>query len=975
MTNGTVKAPVSDPLPAIATAMTPLLLLSHSHGALTPFNAFRSPLSANDNESASDNARAGDNASAMDGDAQSRHGAVSSDTVSDGPLPRGALGKPVWGRAQLVSDLELRLGLPAFSGGQQSEQSRETSRVLAWAARMQALVDGKPFYAASFSVDPLGTARTVLAWRDALRSCAWQGNAIPNGGPRLDAIAALEAQHAPVMPPNLQDRALHVASALAERRHPVYPELYLGDVEGAWPPCFQRVFAALRSSGTVIHVLEPALPQAPAHSDLGKLQRALDSDAACQPVTLTGDGSIVLIDCETSVEGAQCAAAIVASWDSPTSVVIRGSEEHLLARALEIQQLPSQGLYGSSPWRAALQVLPLALELAFEPKDPQRVLELLNIPGGPFAGVVGRHLTRALLRSPGVGGRAWQEAKRKLQELGPERVPEGSLDALTTWLETRGADPVRGAPRAELLDVVSRVHVWLASRLVETVTHPNLHSTVRTAAEQCDQLTAALALDSRDVWDLVHVRRVVEFVMSSGAALELEAESVGRVPAVSSATALRAPVSNLLWWMFTHDYEFPVTVPWRAHERAALSAAGIALPDLALQLSHRAASLRRSVFCVRDKLILIAPRTSAGEPRAPHPLWDELVARCGLDTRSRALITCTADALLRRESLPIQLPQVEPQVISPLPLPKAHGTWKVELQKPIAFERYSASSLSSLLGCQLQWALTSLAGLSSEEQALSSQHLLNGMLGHRLIEELYAAGAFDAGAEDFQIRAEAVLTDLIEGEGAVLLRPGKAHELSQIRRQLVKAACRLQKLLTEGGLRIVSLEESFEAPWRSGVLFGRWDLLVEDENAQRLVIDVKWGYRKYADQLKRGKALQLAAYGHALRKDAADVIPAAYYALSPPRLLGTSASVPNVEHVSGPSLEHTWARIERTLPMVEKRVASGVFRMNGPRALPLLDDLGVPEAERETHYDIVPQEACEYCRFPTLCGKRWEGYS
>src|SRR5690606_33292064 len=101
-------------------------------------------------------------------------------------------------------------------------------------------------------------------------------------------------------------------------------------------------------------------------------------------------------------------------------------------------------------------------------------------------------------------------------------------------------------------------------------------------------------------------------------------------------------------------------------------------------------------------------------------------------------------ALFCRESSPLQLPQVETQVISPLPLPKAHGTWKVELGKPFIFERYSASSLSSLLGCPLQWALTSLAGLSSEEQALSSQHLLNGMLGHCLIEELYAAGAFDA---------------------------------------------------------------------------------------------------------------------------------------------------------------------------------------------------------------------------------------
>src|SRR5690606_25020648 len=67
----------------------------------------------------------------------------------------GQLGRPVWNPRQLLTDLELRLGLP------HPEVSRGV-RVQEWSKRLAARCADPsrpaPFYAAAYAVDPTGTA-------------------------------------------------------------------------------------------------------------------------------------------------------------------------------------------------------------------------------------------------------------------------------------------------------------------------------------------------------------------------------------------------------------------------------------------------------------------------------------------------------------------------------------------------------------------------------------------------------------------------------------------------------------------------------------------------------------------------------------------------------------------------------------------------------------------------------------------------
>lgn len=868
---------------------------------------------------------------------------------------QGALGRPVWGPQELLRDLELRLGL---AGGPESPLALRTAQ---WAARMDRVAEQPWFYSASFAVDRLGTALAVLELRDALVNAGWNGRAVANGGPRLEAVAELEALDLISVPPGTGDRVVQAAAALESRTGDrcLYERLTLAETVGCWSGAWNRLFRAIARAGTELDQLTVTLPGAPQETDLGKVQAALSAKGDLRSGgRLRGDGTFVLLTAETSGEAAEAGAALLRGSAVADCVVIREGDASALDHAFLLQKLPTLGLAPPSRWRPALQLLPLALELAFEPKDPFRVLELLSLPQGPFMGRVGRRLARALTRSPGIGGRAWEEAKARLAEPRDE-----TLKQIEAWLETPGADPVLGATKAELLRLIDRVRAFLTGQIARRPEDVTLFA----AVEHVDAVVAALTADARESFDLVSARRLAEFALGAGARTELLPEAAGRIAHVSSAQALWVARETVLWWPFCGNAAQGLMRGWRRHELLALQRAGLPVSQVGQLERQRWRGWRRAVGAATSRLILVAPRCIAGQRQRAHPLWDEIVARLGLDEAAQARVTRGADSLL-------SAPNIDAEFLEPLPLPAATSTWEVALEETPRFSPYSAASLSALLACPLRWGLERLAGLESEDPGLPPPHLLAGTLGHRLFEELALEGVLAAENGEFSGRAERVVDTLIEREGALLLRPGKAHERAQRRQQLVAAAGALRELLVSNQLSVFAVERPFEVPWRDASLTGRWDLLVSTAAGSRGVIDIKWGQSGYKRLLESGTALQLATYMKALELLEGTEAFAAYFSLRTQRLFGLSGTaLEGMLVVRGPDLSQTWQRIERTLGLVEARVASGRLDVTGIRdALPLLESLRVPAAQQADYFSTFSDQICEYCRFSGVCGRRWE---
>ena len=873
----------------------------------------------------------------------------------------GALGVARVGPGELLCDLELRLGVGLAS-------MPEPVRVAAWAERMARIAPSERFYSRSFAVDPLGTARALLELRDELVEAGWKGEQILDGGSRLDAVAELESLPGPSLPGDA-DRLAALEQAVESAGIRLYDEIRLAEPEELWPSRWQHIFVSLASSGTAVRVAADDLPGAAPDSDLGRVQSALRDRCASRERSLDGDGSFVLLEAETSWEAARATAALVGTFPAEQVVVVRDHEASVLDHAFEVQGLRWQGRVSRTPWRAATQVLPLALELAFEPKDPYRVLELVTLPAGPFRGAAGHRLARALVQSPGVGSPAWVRAK---SELGESAVAEDLPTRIDEWLERPGADPVAGAPKDDLLEVIERVRGWVTSRIMASPDDP----TLLLAAGQAAAMRAILEKDPRVLLGVVEVRRLVESVLASGTRRELSEEQAGRSDHVAHPGALRAPREVVVWWSFVNDGSSLSRRRWRAHERKALLDAGIVLPDPRVVLAERGRDFRRAILAATKRVVLVVPQTSAGKRWTPHVLWDEIAALVQIDDATRERLTLNVKALRDGSRSGRLLPFLPFRVVAPLPLPGGNAVWQLQDGERISLGRLSASSLGALLGCPLQWALGYGAGLREGGHTLPRLHQLNGELGHRLVECLHLQGAFGS-AEDAELegRATTILEKLIESEGAVLLRPGMAFERAQLQSQLVRAVRELSRMLRASGLRILAVEQQVEAPFRDKTLLGRLDLLVGTDAGVRAIVDMKWGFRSYRELLQAGRALQLAFYGFAHSAGSnLELIEAAYFSLSRGRLLAVSPALwSECDTVDGPGIAGTWRLVERSLATAEEAIGAGSLPVSGLRkSLPLLEAFGVSPGERAAHYSLEAGKACEYCRFDALCGRRWE---
>ena len=123
-----------------------------------------------------------------------------------------------------------------------------------------------------------------------------------------------------------------------------------------------------------------------------------------------------------------------------TVILASDGDTALLDHALRARCVPALGLSASSPWRGALQVLPLAFAAAWQPFDPRVLLNLFLLPRPPVAAWVARRLARALSEEPGVGGRAWREAWAQIEERSLEINTQSDADIARRKTDTTLAE-------------------------------------------------------------------------------------------------------------------------------------------------------------------------------------------------------------------------------------------------------------------------------------------------------------------------------------------------------------------------------------------------------------------------------------------------------------------------------------------------------------------------------------------------------
>lgn len=864
---------------------------------------------------------------------------------SDGP---SASGSPVVGPLGLMELLETALGL----GGPQQPQ---VVRIAAWQRKLEAANDAPRFWSASFTADPWATARLVLSWRDGLVESGWS----PATGwtaSRLADLAAAELTDLP-LPQGLADRLAAVRAGLDGRARKMISRLRLIDGRADLPPGWRALIDALESLGVAIEDV-PLTARADPNTALGRAQRYI-LDGSHTP---TGpDGSLLRLVADTPLLAAEAMAAWLPLSSAETSValVAQGGQTQLLDDVLALHGQPRAGLAPRSPFRGALQVLPLAFQIAWPPFDAHAVMDLLALPRPPIARRAARRLAAVLTEAPGVGGPEWLAAWHAIEEAelaaasddaGREKARQ-RLARWRSWVEPLVVGP-EGLSLQQVLAVASRVSAWGGA--MESATGQVYYRQAAQLAEGVAEAARRLGLATfpRTLLD-----RIIDQALADGACDPTVTAECAAWRAVPHPGGVWNGVDVVAWWNFNDTGERPPASPWSRAERRDLAAAGCEPDQPATAARRLAASWERAILNARRQVVLVRSTFTADGQDARHPLAHRLAPILRREADVIRIETC-----LESEALDVGQHQLTRVPVTATALPISTARWPLPAGFAARLEDRveSATAFEDLFACHLAWALKHVARVRpGRSQSIPDHNRLLGNLAHRLAKEIFRPGPPPTPAEAIA-RTEALLDTVVDQAAAPLRAPGAAAEFAFARRRLPEAMGALARTLADNGLTVEGTEHAVEGVF-DGVLQvrGSIDLLAHDAAGRRVVIDLKWtrSERTRIEELEAGRAVQLATYAAMVTPDVS--AGAGYFLLNQRQFITLSSgglagrTVEGVLDIAGTwtAVVESWSRW-RAHAHAEGLVATGVDGAEalGPENLPLIREV-----------------RCDWCDYATVC--------
>ena len=769
---------------------------------------------------------------------------------------------PVFGPLGLLNLLETRLGLLRA-------ECTQAQRVTQYRECLKRCDTPDRFYHASFEIDPIGASASLLSWRDDWYLHGWNGELPSGAGVRIADMAAVENITRNLLFPSLGERLVRVAESLSRQQSKI-ESVELVDPMEMFPKRWREVLAKLP-----IRSVRTYGPSADEKTVLGTLQIALKSAHEGKKtngkIAWSNDGSLRVVRAETGLVAARWVAQTFTSRQEEVAIVAE-QDRSLLDATLDAVDMPRQGFQDSSPLVPALQVLPLALAMVWDPLDVYALLQFLSHPIGPVPSFVRRRLAEVIAECPGIGGPRWREAIEAIERPDPKHAAEISA-ALAFWVEHPRYRPEQGAPLTVVLEKTRGIRDYFAAGLSDQ--DPVRRAANATGYGQAIAVAAALdalAAQGESSITPVELEALVSHCTAHGAPNFAMYAQVGCVPSASDPSALIEPFDRVIWWQMGAP-SLPSHYPWNRSELDTLARAGVDLPHLDEVLARRGQDWLRPILNTRKQLVLVLP--PPGEEM--HPLWQEI--QWFVDgVRPEPL----EDLVTGRAGEDL------PEVALAL-LPRRRRWWTLSPEVTIPRRPHeSYSSLNAFLNVPYQWVLKYSARLNpSTLLAVADENRLYGNLAHRLIDRFFRTEGAQALRGDalkawFSRQFDVVVAE----EGAVLLMPGRRTDYERLRSALGRALEEIQRQFVAAGVDRVEPERVLAGTFPGGDLEGQADLVVRNKAGQQAIVDMKWaGANGYQDRLAKNRHLQLAVYAEMLRQETGAWPQVSYFILEASRLL------------------------------------------------------------------------------------------
>jgi RecB family exonuclease len=663
-------------------------------------------------------------------------------------------------------------------------------------------------------------------------------------------------------------------------------------------------------------------------------------------------------------ESARIAAAWVASQPKDTLpnlvVICPPRNRGILKTAFEARGIPFGGDHSEVSYaRPSLQVLILALNLAWAPKDPALALALITSERSPVPGKLRRKLIESLNSSKAIGGTKWNQAleaalEERLKEITEveeqEKLKRGA-ERVREWFSAPAFALQDGIPQKEVQAILTRVRNWLLPQERETKNIVDLLS----------------ALVSNLGEEKVTQERLFQHLMEAvgdGVASLLDPARAQGPRVVDSPAAISAPADTILWWDFVEAAAGIERDPFFAKsEIERLKAQGIEWPDFGARLIEQGASFHRGVRMASSRVLFFhALMDQTGNPESQHPLHSELIpeklqsewaAKTGIrltEANDPAVVDFLKGAGAKPETPKKEL------------LNAFRVEWKIPAPGPGLRATESASSLEQLLGCELAYLLKYPAKLKGEDRdSIQYDESTKGIIAHAVL-----AGVFEKGAKlspkDARKKAEGLFDGIAMDQAPLLFQKAQSGELYALKERIFRAVETYGAFLQENQLEIEAAEmdvSSSQLQIAGVALTGSIDHVLVDSKKRSVIVDHKWGKKGYKQKaLEEGTSLQLALYSLLISGNVDPVL--AYHMILARDVLVLNEPYRLARHVKGPKGSEVLQIAEKEVEKAKAILAHGAIWARG-----LTEE---PEGAEARPFEAP----CRFCDYQKICGKFFE---
>lgn len=869
----------------------------------------------------------------------------------------------------LLDWLETQLGLPHVA-------AHRAARVMEYAEALAEVEN--PCFKASFSADRWETASAMLHRRDELLLCGWDGQR-SDGCPRITRDLAEAEKFYTGSFSSDAERLAAVTAALDDGQLLRAHELELTEAVNLWPAAWQLVLERMN-----VAVVAPRSSLAPAGSSL----RATGGLLRCEATAgFDCDPSLRVTKARSETAATEFVAASLAEEYSKNAekvsrTVVLCEDDSLAVRldaSLQRRGVPTMGASLRTRAHPVLQVLPLALELCWEPVDPQSLLDLLTLPLIPLRRAVASRLARALGEEPGLGSAAWQDTFDAICEESDQDVEDAgkTSEILRQWFSEPRSPGGQPIPTKLVVSQCRKVSQWAHGRAVlirnsdaTSGSDEQVAIALGEAARQAALLGDLVELSPLEI-TRPQLSRLLDEVTDRGVKSWPCPIADGGPTHARSLAEIGSPYDRLIW--LGNTTADTTGSCWSVKQLEDFSSAGITLDDGTNQLrALRTAEVSGLCLAKESMLVVTLP---TGEEKRVHPLWLAIeqkikeyhgIAGWNPPAIEDLVEKQNGDALapfnFRCEAVGTQRPQPERPV------------WEIPENLLKDRETVSASELEDRLACPLKWTFRYQAGLrSSDIASLPDEFQLRGNLFHKILERVFGGVGKLPDTEDAIRLVEATFDERLPLDAAPLAQPEKRIESQRLKAELIKATRLFVETLAAGGYTRVQIEVPVEGSAFGKEMRGSIDCVASSEDNREAVVDFKYaGRKKFHDMISEGKSVQLATYAHSRGQSSEHYPAVAYLVLSDGKFFTPSGSaIDGVDQsliLDGPSIEQVWSEFSHAIGQAEDWLTTDA--LVPARPLQLIDDWpdGAEIVLSEKIRRDESQSVCRYCEFKQLCG-------